>query len=160
MTDLFVLLASPGGGDELQGIKRGVMELADLLLVTKADGDLLAAANRAAAEYQAALHLMRPKHPGLQPKVMTVSSIARHGIVEAWNEIAAIHGKLGQGMERLRADQARRWFWNEVQTVLSEAILADPRLAGRVDALEGAVTRGGALPHNPPRGLGAPFRGS
>ena len=64
MTDLFVLLASPGGGDDLQGIKRGVMELADLVLVTKADGDLLPAARRAVADYHAALHLMRPEASG------------------------------------------------------------------------------------------------
>ncbi len=68
MTDLFVLLAGPGGGDDLQGIKRGVMELADLVLVTKADGDLLPAARRAVADYHAALHLMRPKHEGLFPR--------------------------------------------------------------------------------------------
>ncbi len=65
MVDLFVLLVPPGGGDDLQGIKRGVMELADLVLVTKADGDLTAAANRAAADYHAALHLMRPKYKGV-----------------------------------------------------------------------------------------------
>src|SRR6201992_2868198 len=80
MTDLFVLLASPGGGDDLQGIKRGVMELADLLIVTKADGDLMAAANRAASDYQAALHLMRPRHLGLLPQGLKVSSVAREGV--------------------------------------------------------------------------------
>src|SRR5215472_4914401 len=68
MSDLFVLLAAPGGGDDLQGIKRGVMELADLLIVTKADGDLLPAARRAVASYQMAFHLMRPKHIDLHPK--------------------------------------------------------------------------------------------
>jgi LAO/AO transport system kinase len=161
MTDLFVLLASPGGGDELQGIKRGVMELADLLLVTKADGDLLPAARRAVAEYHAALHLLQPKHKGLQPKVMTVSSVEGAGIAQAWAEMAAIHAALGQGeaLDRLRADQARRWFWSEVQTVLSEAILSEPALAGRVAALEGAVARGGALPYTAARALVAAFRG-
>ena len=92
MTDLFVLLASPGGGDDLQGIKRGVMELADLVLVTKADGDLLPASRRAVADYHAALHLMRPKHKGLQPSVLGVSALEGQGIAEAWEAMCTIHG--------------------------------------------------------------------
>ena len=72
MVDIFVLLASPGGGDELQGIKRGAMELADLVLVTKADGDLAAAARRAVSDYRVALQLMRPKYPSITPEVMAV----------------------------------------------------------------------------------------
>ena len=79
MVDLFVLLVSPGGGDDLQGIKRGVMELADLLLVTKADGDLQHAANRAVADYRMALHLMRPKFPGIAPGVHAVSAVEGTG---------------------------------------------------------------------------------
>src|SRR6185295_14996716 len=113
MTDLFVLLASPGGGDDLQGIKRGVMELADLVLVTKADGDLLPAARRAVADYHAALHLMRPKHDGLAPKVMAVSSLENEGIAEAWSAMTGVHAALREGgrLDRLRREQARRWFW-------------------------------------------------
>jgi LAO/AO transport system kinase len=148
MTDLFVLLASPGGGDDLQGIKRGVMELADLLIVTKADGDLMPAARRAVADYHAALHLMRPKHRGLSANVRAVSSMEGTGIAGAWSEMRAIHEALaadGQ-LAALRADQARRWFWSEVQTSLSEAILADAVLAGRAGALEAAVSSGAVLP--------------
>ncbi|HVU22155.1 MAG TPA: methylmalonyl Co-A mutase-associated GTPase MeaB, partial [Rhizomicrobium sp.] len=149
MTDLFVLLASPGGGDDLQGIKRGVMELADLVLVTKSDGDLMPAAKRAVADYHAALHLMRPKHLGLNPKVLPVSSIEGTGIGWAWQEMSAIHDALKRDnrLETLRADQARRWFWSEVQAALSEAILGDPALAGRARELEGAVAAGSALPY-------------
>ncbi len=160
MTDLFVLLASPGGGDDLQGIKRGVMELADLLIVTKADGDLMPAARRAVADYHAALHLMRPKHQGLYPKVLPVSSIEGSGVEEAWNEMTAIHAALaGNGrLAALRADQARRWFWSEVQTSLSEAILSDPLLAGRAGELETAVTGGRALPYAAARSLLKGFR--
>jgi LAO/AO transport system kinase len=160
MTDLFVLLASPGGGDDLQGIKRGVMELADLVLVTKADSDLLAAARRAVADYHAALHLMRPKHEGLVPKVLAVSSIAGSGIAQAWDEMRAIHSALAQNgrLDRLRAEQARRWFWSEVQTVLSEVILADPDLAARAGGLEQEVAQGRALPYGAARALLAQFR--
>jgi LAO/AO transport system kinase len=160
MTDLFVLLASPGGGDDLQGIKRGVMELADLLIVTKADGDLLPAARRAVADYQAALHMMRPKHQGLFPRVLAVSSVEGSGIDTAWSQMSAIHAALaGDGrLSRLRADQARRWFWSEVQTSLSEAILSDPALAGRAGELETAVAGGQALPYAAARSLLKGFR--
>src|SRR6185312_4946661 len=115
MTDLFVLLASPGGGDDLQGIKRGVMELADILLVTKSDGDLLPAARRAAADYRMALHLMRPKHEGMPAKVHTVSSLEGKGIAESWEAMRLFHTSLAKDgrIQRLRADQATRWFWSE-----------------------------------------------
>ncbi len=160
MTDLFVLLASPGGGDDLQGIKRGVMELADLLIVTKADGDLMPAAARAATDYHAALHLMRPKHVGLYPKVLKVSSVEGQGIADAWSEMSAIHTTLesrGQ-LARLRAEQSRRWFWSEIQTVLSETILSDENLARHASALEADVANGTALPYTAARALITSFR--
>ena len=148
MTDLFVLLASPGGGDDLQGIKRGVMELADLVLVTKADGDLLPASRRAVADYHAALHLMRPKHKGLQPAVLGVSALEGQGITQAWEAICAIHGKLlGDGrLGALRAAQRERWFQNEMQEMVLEAFRADPRMARRVGELETEVREGLVLP--------------
>jgi GTPase len=148
MTDLFVLLASPGGGDDLQGIKRGVMELADLLIVTKADGDLKAAANRAASDYHAAMHLMRPKHQGLSPKVLMVSSVEGIGIAAAWDEMSAIHAALAYDgrLGRLRAEQGRRWFWGELQTLISETILEDASLAAEAARLEHDVAEGTTLP--------------
>lgn len=160
MVDLFVLLLSPGGGDDLQGIKRGVMELADLVVVTKADGDLLPAANRAASDYQAALHLMRPKYPGIAPEVRKVSSLSGTGIAEVWAAIRALEAKLAQGghLAQLRREQARRWFWNEVQAVLGEEIAADPETARRASGLEAAVVAGEALPHAAARALIRAFR--
>jgi LAO/AO transport system kinase len=160
MTDLFVLLASPGGGDDLQGIKRGVMELADVLIVTKADGDLMPAASRAASDYHAALHLMRPKHQGLYPKVLKVSSVEGKGIGEAWAEMEAIHGALaGDGrLGRLRSEQARRWFWGEVQTLISETILEDSGLARDAARLEESVAGGAELPSAAARALIGRFR--
>ena len=145
MTDLFVLLASPGGGDDLQGIKRGVMELADLVLVTKADGDLMPAARRAVADYHAALHLMRPKHPGLAPQVMSVSSIEGNGIAQSWEEMSRIHGLLP--LEVLRAGQMRRWFWSEVQMMIGDAV------AAQAATLEEDVIRGVVLPYAAAREL-------
>ncbi|HKD21287.1 MAG TPA: methylmalonyl Co-A mutase-associated GTPase MeaB [Rhizomicrobium sp.] len=160
MVDLFVLLLSPGGGDDLQGIKRGVMELADLVLVTKADGDLAAAAGRTASDYQAALHLMRPKYASLYPKVLKVSALAGKGVAEAWEAMAAFHAALVSGghLQGLRQAQARRWFWSEVQAVLSDAIAADPATAEAAAALEASVVAGTALPHAAARALIRDFR--
>ena len=155
MVDLFVLLQSPAGGDELQGIKRGVMELADLVLVTKADGDLVAAANRAVSDYHMALHLMRPKYPGLPPTVMKISAREDEGIAEAWVAMRELHASLtARGhLKTLREEQARRWFWNELQTVLTEEILSSERLSKAARKMEGDVAAGRALPFAAARAL-------
>jgi LAO/AO transport system kinase len=155
MVDLFVLLLSPGGGDDLQGIKRGVMELADLVLVTKADGDLKAAANRAASDYGGALRLMRPKYPTLPPSVLKVSAIEGSGIAEAWNLMRDLHDRLKERghLKHLREDQARRWFWNEMQAVLSEEILSNEKLGKEAKKLEASVVAGKALPYTAARAL-------
>jgi len=155
MVDIFVLLLSPGGGDDLQGIKRGVMELADLALVTKSDGDLKAAATRAAADYRNALHLMRPKYPALSPEVMQVSSVENVGIAETWHAMKDLHDKLLKRghLKHLRENQARRWFWNEMQTVLSEEILSNEKLGKEAKKLEASVVSGKALPYTAARAL-------
>ena len=130
MVDLFVLLVSPGGGDDLQGIKRGVMELADLILVTKADGELEQRRQPRGRRLPGmALHLMRPKYPGIVSGVHAVSALDGTGIAEAWSAMAALHEALAEGghLKRLRQEQAQRWFWSEVQAVLADAIAADPR---------------------------------
>jgi LAO/AO transport system kinase len=155
MVDLFVLLVSPGGGDDLQGIKRGVMELADLVLVTKADGDLVKAAAHAASDYHAALHLMRPKYPGISPRVMKVSALEGSGVGEAWMALCELRRSLADEgfLSRLREDQARRWFWSEVQAVLGEAISGDAAAAGEARRVEADVIAGQALPHAAAREL-------
>ncbi|MDE2462475.1 MAG: methylmalonyl Co-A mutase-associated GTPase MeaB [Alphaproteobacteria bacterium] len=155
MVDVFVLLASPGGGDELQGIKRGAMELADLVLVTKADGDLAAAARRAVSDYRMALHLMRPKYPSIAPEVMAVSAHEGLAIADAWKAMMALHARLTQEghLQRLRQEQARRWFWNEVQNVLTEMILHDPRSALAAKRIEADVMASRLLPHAAARDL-------
>ncbi len=155
MVDLFVLLLSPGGGDDLQGIKRGVMELADLVLVTKADGDLAKAAGRAMVDYQAALHLMRPKYPRIAARVMKVSALEGTGIGEAWTVLQELHEKLGVAgfLRSLREDQSRRWFWAEMQAVLAEALADDAATAAQARKVEADVVAGKALPHAAARAL-------
>jgi LAO/AO transport system kinase len=157
---LLVLLVSPGGGDDLQGIKRGVMELADLVLVTKADGDLAKAAGRAASDYHAALHLIRPKYTGLAPEVMKVSATEGVGIDAAWSAMQRFHESLANSgqLKRLRQDQARRWFQTEVQAVLAEEISRDPAVAARAASIEAEVVAGRTLPHAAARLLIKSFR--
>jgi LAO/AO transport system kinase len=111
MSDLFVLLLAPAGGDELQGVKRGIMEMADLILVNKADGDLKPAATRTCADYAGALRLLRKRAqdpPGF-PKAMLVSSLDQTGLATAWDEMQALTSwRRDNGYwDTRRADQAR-----------------------------------------------------
>ncbi len=148
MVDLFMLLISPGGGDDLQGIKRGVMELADLVVVNKADGDLLPAARHAAADHRAALALMRPRLPGWQAEVHMVSALNAEGLETVWQAAERFRETIdGAGLfERQRADQARRWLWREIEALLGERLRADPELADILAATEAEVAAGRTTP--------------
>jgi LAO/AO transport system kinase len=146
MVDCFVLLAAPGGGDELQGIKRGIMELADLVVVNKADGDLQAAANRAVADYRHAVHLLRPKHPGWEVPVLPVSALEGTGIDDVWATVDQLerHLRSTGALERLRAAQAVAWMTEEIRETLLDDFRRDPQVAARWGTVEAAV-RGGRL---------------
>ena len=151
LVDVFVLLASPSGGDELQGIKRGIMELADLVVVTKADGELANAANHAAADLRRAIHLLRPKYAGLAAETLLVSSTTGTGVTEVWHAIERIHQELqtsGQ-LTDLRARQAKAWLWDEIRAGLLERFRSD-RSPADVAAVEAAVMAGTLAP-----GIGA-----
>lgn len=162
MVDLFVLLVGPGAGDDLQGIKRGVMELADLVLVTKADGELAKPAARMAADYLAALQLMRPKYAGFLPEVRRVSALEGTGVSEAWTAISRLHEALKeQGLlARLRAEQQRRWFWAEMDAALRDSMARNPVVAGEAGHIEADVVAGRALPHAAARELVARLLGN
>ena len=144
MTDMFVLLLLPGGGDELQGIKRGIMELADLILINKADGDLQELAGRTAAEFSNALRLLHPRSADWKVEVRTCSARDDVGIAEAW-EVALHHHDVleasGQFTAR-RAAQARAWMWSEVNDSLITALQSDPEVRKRIPALEAAASEG------------------
>ena len=146
MCDLFVLLLAPAGGDELQGVKRGIMEIADLILVNKADGELKPAAMRTAADYAGALKLLRkrPADPPGFPKAMTVSALEDRGLAAAWEEMQALadwRQEQGHWAAR-RAEQARAWFEDEVRHGLLSRLTADPAIKARMADLGGAVARG------------------
>jgi len=140
MTDMFMLLLLPGGGDELQGIKRGIMELADLILINKADDDLQALAGRSAAEYRSALRLLHPRLADWKVEVQTCSARDGVGITEAWKVVLAHREVLeatGQFTLR-RAAQARDWMWSEVNDSLVAALQGDPEVRKQIPALEAA----------------------
>jgi LAO/AO transport system kinase len=144
MVDLFALLVAPAGGDELQGIKRGATELADLLVVTKADGELADAARHAAADYRAALQLFRPRHGGWIPPVVQVSSVTGEGVAEVWEVVRAHRRALAASgrLDELRAQQARAWMWEEIRGRLEDDLRADPRVCSTLPELERRVAAG------------------
>lgn len=147
MTDLFLLLLLPGGGDDLQGIKRGIMELADLILVNKADGELAAAARHSAADYRSALTLIHPRTSGWKVPVKTCSAAEGKGLSEAWDKIEeyrALIGKNGQLAHR-RAAQAKSWMWSEISEGLLTTFKQDDRIRSQLSELEQGVT-GGLVP--------------
>ena len=144
MTDMFVLLQLPGGGDELQGIKRGIMELADLILINKADGELQALAGRSAAEYRNALSLLHPRSVNWKVEVQTCSARDGKGITDAWDVVLRHHQMLessGELVQR-RATQARGWMWSEVSDNLISSLKDDSRVRSHIPALESAVSEG------------------
>ena len=122
MSDLFILLMAPAGGDELQGVKRGIMEMADMILVNKADGDLKPAAMRTCADYSGALRLLRhrPQDPDGFPKAVTVSALEEQGLKDAWDEMTKLTDwRREQGhFDSRRAEQQRYWFEEEVRQAL------------------------------------------
>jgi LAO/AO transport system kinase len=148
MVDMFIVLVSPGGGDELQGIKRGIMELADLVVVTKADGDLKQAAVRAGAEYQSALHLMRPKFDGWSAGVQLVSSTQGAGIPEVWSEVEKFRDCLTNSgaWDRQRRSQRVAWLRAELREGLLGLLNDDPATAANLPRLEAAVEKGEMSP--------------
>lgn len=151
LCDIFVLLMAPAGGDELQGVKRGIMEMADLILVNKADGDLKAAALRTCADYAGALHLLRGRvqdPPGF-PLARVVSALKQTGLAEVWADIQTLadwrrdHGH----WQARRAAQARQWFEAEVRHGLLGVLAKEPA-AGLMHALGEAVAQGAKTPES------------
>lgn len=145
LTDLFVLLASPTGGDDLQGIKRGIMELADLVVVTKSDGELAAAARQSCADVRTALHLLRPRHAELTPEAMLVSSLTGTGVAEVWDTVTRFHTELRRSgaLDRLRTEQSRTWMWSEVTERLLGVLRDDPATAAVITDVEARMDGAG-----------------
>jgi LAO/AO transport system kinase len=161
IVDMFVLILPPAAGDELQGLKRGIVELADLILINKKDGEFAAAAERAAAEYRNALRLIRPGREEWQVPVRAVSALTGAGITEIWQEVARFQAALAasSAWTRRRAEQARAALWSEIGESLLERFRSAPRVAERLAALEAEVAAGRRTPGAAARILLAAFLG-
>jgi len=148
MVDMFALILAPGAGDELQGIKRGIMELADIVIVNKADGEWADAAQRAAADYSGALQLLRPKYNNWTAQVRLVSSLLGTGMADIWHDVEAFYEAFRESGEfdRRRADQARAWMWTEIRAGLLGTLRSHSDAMALADRLEGQVLTGALSP--------------
>ena len=150
MADLFVLLLAPAGGDELQGVKRGIMEMADLILINKADGDLKSAAMRTMADYAGALRLLRKRaqDPKDFPKALAVSALEENGLDAAWDEMQALTAwRREEGFfERTRSEQSRFWFEEDVRQALLAQLSAPGPLKDAMEDLGAQVAQGDLTP--------------
>ena len=148
MTDVFVALALPGAGDELQGIKKGVLELADIVAVNKADGDNAKRARAAAAELRAALHLLTPSSPAWSPPVLAISGLTGAGLDELWTQISIHRTRMEASGERQarRAAQQTKRLWALVDEALRGFVHDHAAVRGELPALEAAVRDGRMTP--------------
>lgn len=148
MTDMFVLLLSPVGGDELQGMKKGIVELADMILVNKADGEFETASRHAVSDYRSAIHLLRPASPNWKVPVSACSALTGKGIDEIWSHIEDYETKLGANGEisESRAEQARIWLWSEIGDTLLERLKVHRDVRSMLEDLEEQVVTGTTTP--------------
>ena len=162
MVDTVLLLLLPGAGDELQGIKRGILEQVDIVAVNKADGGGETAARQARVEYASGLKLIRPALSEWRPPVLLCSGLTGLGLPELWQQVLAhraLLDRLGLLPARRRT-QAREWLWAEIEEALLSSFRAEPEIAARLPGLEEAVADGRALPPRAAAELIALFRRS
>ncbi|MBN9456715.1 MAG: methylmalonyl Co-A mutase-associated GTPase MeaB [Bosea sp.] len=148
LTDFFLVLMLPNAGDELQGIKKGIIELADMIAVNKADGAGATAARAAAAQYKAALHILAPASPLWSTPVVTISGLTGEGLEALWSKIEAHRHRFeAKGLiTQKRRRQDVKWMWAMVQDRLQARLRSDPELKARTPALEAAVAAGTLAP--------------
>ena len=148
MSDFFLALMLPGAGDELQGIKKGVVELADMIAVNKADGDNIKRARSAAAEYRAALHILTPRSPNWTPPVVTYSGLTGDGVADLWAQVLLHRERLGgtgEIAERRRKQQVK-WLWSMLEDRVFSRLRTDAALRAKLPQLEAAVADGTLSP--------------
>ena len=144
MTDMFLLLLLPSGGDELQGIKRGIMELADLIVVNKSDGEQITLANQTMLDYRSAVHFLTSRFDGWQTPVMACSSVNNQGVTEVWAEVDRFKATISKDgrLQQQRAQQAKAWMWSEMAESLVVDLKSDPSIKRMIPDLESAVLDG------------------
>jgi LAO/AO transport system kinase len=148
MTDFFLVLMVAGAGDELQGLKKGIVELADMIAVNKSDGDNVGRARVAAADYRAALHILAPRSLNWSPPVMTYSALAGDGIFGLWSQVMAHKVKMtdsGELAER-RRDQQVKWMWTMLEERLTARLRGDSAVRAKLRQAEAAVAAGKLAP--------------
>jgi LAO/AO transport system kinase len=148
MTDFFLVLMLPGAGDELQGIKKGVVELADMIAVNKADGDNVTRAKAAAGEYRAALHILTPRSLIWAPPVVTYSALTEDGIGALWDQVQAHRQQLSASGEfaARRREQQVKWMWAMLEDRFHLRLKTDAKLKARLPAIEKSVAEGKLSP--------------
>jgi len=148
MVDFFLVLMLPGSGDELQGIKKGVLELADAIAVNKCDGDGAARARLALADLTAALRYLPRRRPGWQVRAMAVSGQTGEGLDDLWQLVEAHRSQLEASgeLQTVRADQQRAWLWSLIGERLERAFRDSPEVAKQLHRLEAEVTAGRITP--------------
>jgi LAO/AO transport system kinase len=148
MTDFFLVLMLPGAGDELQGLKKGIVELADMIAVNKADGDNVQRAKVAAAEYRAALNILSPHSANWSPPVLTYSALTGNGIAELWARVLAHKDKMSASGELAtrRREQQVKWMWTMLEERLTARLRSDPAVRAKLRQAEAAVAAGTLAP--------------
>ena len=141
MTDVFLLLMLAGAGDELQGIKRGIMEMADVLVINKADGDNVAQANLAKKAYENAIHLFTPRDSGWLPPVLTCSSLTGNGIEPVWQKLTGFQSVLQEGnmFDDNRNNQKKHWLEQTLSNELMQRIKTNKKVKAQLPELEDQV---------------------
>ncbi|HEY2424559.1 MAG TPA: methylmalonyl Co-A mutase-associated GTPase MeaB [Pseudolabrys sp.] len=148
MTDFFLVLMLPGAGDELQGLKKGIVELADMIAVNKSDGDNIERARRAAADYRAALNILTPHSSTWSPPVITYSALTQNGIDELWAQVLAHKKKMtGSGeLETRRREQQVKWMWTMLEERLTARLRSDASVRAKLRQAETQVAAGKLAP--------------
>ena len=141
MVDMFMMLQISGAGDELQGIKRGIMEMADMMVITKADGENIHKAELAKVQYQGALHLFPTPESGWRPKVYTCSSVAQTGLEEVWNGVEEYldHIMANGYYQSNRNRQNKYWMYESINEALKSNFYQNPEIEARVAEVEARV---------------------
>ena len=148
MVDFFLVLMLAGAGDELQGIKRGVLELADAIAINKADGDNIENARQAAKVYTTSLQMLQPASPNWDPPVLTCSALEMTGVAEIWQTVVKFHKQFTDSGElaHKRQKQALDWLWSMVEDELKRRFYNNPDIKKRLDQITRAVARGETAP--------------
>jgi LAO/AO transport system kinase len=148
MVDFFLVLMLPGAGDELQGIKKGILELADVIAVNKADGDNVARARRAESSYSSALHYLHPKSEAWQPSALSISGLTGAGLAELWQVICAHREALQQAdqFQVVRQAQMTNWMWAQIEERLLGSFRKHPSITAILPAIEKAIANGSLPP--------------